>query len=71
MKKRDKAEKTDPKKGVLSAFLFPENRDNGESCVMCGTAVPEGCTRMPPALSANCMREGYTYAHRCYSRREG
>lgn len=42
MKNRKQAEKTSQDKGALSAFLFPDNRDNGESCVMCGAAVPEG-----------------------------
>ena len=42
MKKSNKAEKISRDKGELSAFLFPDNGDNGESCVICGAEVPEG-----------------------------
>lgn len=65
MKNRKQAEKTSQDKGALSAFLFPENTDNGESCVMCGTAVPEG-RQVCPACQA---KHGKPLVGKVYTRK--
>lgn len=65
MKNRKQAEKTSQDKGALSAFLFPDNRDNGESCVMCGAAVPEG-RQVCPACQA---KHGKPLVGKVYTRK--
>lgn len=56
MKKENQAEKISQDKGVLSAVLFPDNRDNGESCVVCGATIPEG-RQVCPACQAKYVWE--------------
>ena len=65
MKKENQVEKISQDKGVLSAFLFPENRDKGESCVICGAAVPEG-RQVCPACQA---KHGKPLVGKVYTRK--
>ena len=53
MKDKKQAESKSRIKGDSSAFLFPNNSDSGESCVICGAAVPEGQQVCPACQASN------------------